>query len=424
MATPISMPKLGMTMEEGTVVRWEFDVGAHVEKGDVVLVIESEKNEADIEAAASGTFRHVYIEEGDTVPCGTLLGAITESPDEAFDASAFQAAEDHPETQAGGSLEVRTPTRQTPPSPAERQTKPIAPAARAAAKKLGLDPTQIRGTGPGGRVTKQDVEAHASAREALTPVANGVALEVVAGGSGETVLLLPGLGTDVSAFARQTPVLLERFRLLGVNPRGVGHSDGPEEAAYPVEQTASDAAATYEGAAHVIGASLGAAAALELALRFPDRVKSLTLITPFVESNPRLLAVAEAWQRLAAEATGETLAAALLPWFFSPGFLADTSVRARTLRGLAQTLARVPAPTLSRMVAGLAAWSGTRTQDLSRVAVPTLVISAGDDLLTPGAGTLATEIPGASHVEVAGAGHAVALEAPEAVNGAILKHLS
>jgi len=421
------MPKLGMTMEEGTVVRWEFEVGARIEKGNVVLVIESEKNEADIEAAASGTFRHVYVAEGDTVPCGTLLGAITATADEVFESDDFHAAEDRPEAKPSGGLEVRTAATRTSPSPAashETRATPIAPAARAAAKKLGLDPQQVRGTGPGGRVTKQDVEAHAAAREALTPVADGVALEVVSGGSGETVVLLPGLGTDVSAFARQAPVLLERFRVVGVNPRGVGHSDAPEAADYPVEQTASDAAATFEGAAHVIGASLGAAAALELALRFPDRVKSLTLITPFVESNPRLLAVTDAWQRLAAEATGETLAAALLPWFFSPGFLADTAVRARTLRGLAQTLARVPASTLERMVAGLAAWSGTRTSDLSQVAVRTLVISAGDDLLTPGAGALASAIPGASLVEVAGAGHAVALEAPEAVNGAILKHLS
>jgi len=79
------MPKLGMTMEEGTVVRWEFDVGSHVEKGDVVLVIESEKNEAEVEATRSGTFRHVYVEPGETVPCGTLLAALTEEPEEPFE---------------------------------------------------------------------------------------------------------------------------------------------------------------------------------------------------------------------------------------------------------------------------------------------------------------------------------------------------
>ena len=93
MATAISMPKLGMTMEEGTVLQWPVSVGDSVAKGDVVLVIESEKNEADVEAPSPGFFRHVYVEVGDTVPCGTLLGAITETADEPFDCDAFHAAE-------------------------------------------------------------------------------------------------------------------------------------------------------------------------------------------------------------------------------------------------------------------------------------------------------------------------------------------
>jgi pyruvate dehydrogenase E2 component (dihydrolipoamide acetyltransferase) len=72
MATPIGMPKLGMTMKEGKVVAWPVAVGGRVEKGAPVVVIESEKAEVEIEAAASGVLRHVYVEAGDTVPCGTL----------------------------------------------------------------------------------------------------------------------------------------------------------------------------------------------------------------------------------------------------------------------------------------------------------------------------------------------------------------
>ena len=65
------MPKLGMTMEEGIVIDWPLAVGGAVEKGDIVLVIESEKAEVEIEAPASGVLRHVYIEAGETVSCGT-----------------------------------------------------------------------------------------------------------------------------------------------------------------------------------------------------------------------------------------------------------------------------------------------------------------------------------------------------------------
>lgn len=419
------MPKLGMTMEEGTVIEWPLSIGDPVEKGQIVLIIESEKTEVEIEAPESGVFRHVYIEEGDTVPCGTLLGAITGTADEAFDSESFHTAEDRPEEKGAAVLQVRAAPAKADAvaTVAPRTAKTIVPAARAAAKKLGIDPEQVPGTGPNGRVTKQDVEAYAAAREALVAVADGVSLEVLADGAGEPVILLPGLGTDVSAFARQSPVLAERYRVLGVNPRGVGLSDAPDAESYDVAQTAADAAAVYEGAAHVIGASLGAAAALELALAQPERVKSLTLITPFVEASPRLLALAEGWRRMAAEATPETLAAALLPWFFSSGFLADKAARGRTLRGLAQTVARVPATTLDRMVAGMVSWSGTRVNDLGKLSVPTLVVAAGEDLLTRGAEAIADAIPGAKLLVEPHAGHAVALESPDAVNDAIAAHL-
>jgi pyruvate dehydrogenase E2 component (dihydrolipoamide acetyltransferase) len=429
MATAISMPSLGMTMEEGTIVDWPLEVGAAVARGDIVLVIETEKTETEIEAPASGILRHVYVETGETVPCGALLAAITETADEAFDAEAFRAAEDRTPEAASGGLQVRSPgrpagtTTSAKPTVSEAAPHPVAPAARAAAKKLGLDPQRIPGTGPGGRVTKQDVEAFAAAREALVPVADGVALEVLKTGAGDAVVLLPGLGTDVSAFVRQTALLAERFHVHGVNPRGVGHSDAPALDAYDVTQTAADAAASYEGAAHVIGASLGAAAALELALAHPERVETLTLITPFVEASARLVAVGRGWQRMAAEARPETLAAALMPWFFSTGLLSDEAAYGRTMRGLAQTLARVPASTVARMVAGLERWSGTRVGDLAGLSVPTLVIGASEDLLSPGAEAIAGAIPGARLVIVEDAGHAVALEAADAVNAAISAHL-
>ena len=426
MATAISMPRLGMTMEEGTVVEWPLAVGQAVEKGDVVLVIENEKAETDVEATATGFLRHLYVDEGETVPCGSLLGAITDTADEPFDVEAFHAAEHRPIAEAGGGLEVKAtaPGPVATPGPAVRSDKPVAPAARAAAKKLGIDPQQVPGTGPNGRVTKQDVEAFAAAREALVPVAEGVALEVLVEGDGDPVVLLPGLGTDVSVFARQTPLLAERFRVHGVNPRGVGLSDAPEADAYEVAQTAADAAATFEGAAHVVGASLGAAAALELALQQPERVRSLTLITPFVEASPRLVAIGRGWQQLASEASPAALATGLLPWFFSTGFLADEAAASRTARGLAQTLSRVSAATLARTVAGLERWSGSRKADLAKLEVPTLVVAAGEDLLTPDAAAIAEAIPKATLRVVEDAGHAVALEAAEAVNEALAAHLA
>jgi pyruvate dehydrogenase E2 component (dihydrolipoamide acetyltransferase) len=415
--TPVRMPKLGMTMEEGTVVEWRAVLGGRVEKGQILLVIESEKNEAEIEATASGFLRHVYVAPGAVAPCGALLAALTETPDEAFDAAAFAAAEAPLRTKAPAPRAQRE-TATAPAATTER--RPIAPAARALAKQLGLDAERVPGTGPGGRVTREDVEAFAAARERLLTVAPGIALEVLRDGQGEPLLLIPGFGTDVSSFAPLTPRLSSRYALLAMNPRGVGASDGP---AGDVPTLAADAAAVIAaagGPAHVVGASLGAAAALELVLTRPEQVKSLTLVTPFVTATPRLLATVSAWCRVAAEASAATLARVLAPLLFSDALLADEALRERTLRGLAAACARISSGALERMASGLAAWSGTREKDLARVTAPTLVLAAGADLLTPGGEAVARAIPAARCIVVPGAGHALAIEAPQAVADALL----
>jgi pyruvate dehydrogenase E2 component (dihydrolipoamide acetyltransferase) len=423
------MPKLGITMEEGTVVAWLVELHGRVERGEPLLVIESEKAEVEIEATASGVLRHIYVDSETTVPCGTLLAAITGSPDEAFEAEAFRqthdlapAVEHAPSAPPPAALQatVAGPTR------APRDRKPIAPAARKRARDLGIDAQKVPGTGPGGRVTRQDVDAYAQAREALVEVGDGVALEVLRQGEeeGDAVLLLPGFGTDVSAFTRQIPALAQSHRVIGLNPRGVGLSDAPEPEIYAISQAAADAAAVLARPAHVVGTSLGAAVAMELALAHPEAVRSLALITPFVAANGRLLAVADAWTQIAAVAGPELLARALLPWLFSAQYLEDGARRERTARGLAATLARVPPPTLRRAAAGMRDWSGTRSEALQKIAVPTLVLAAGDDLLTPDAATVAAAIPDARLVSISGAGHALGLEAPDAVNESLLEHLA
>jgi pyruvate dehydrogenase E2 component (dihydrolipoamide acetyltransferase) len=412
-------------MQEGTVVEWHVAVGAPVTKGQILLSIESEKAEIEIEAPATGVLRHVYVEQGATVPCGTPLAALTESAEEPFDAEAFRRTIGPPEpppppsfaeTRPGGAASSRAPIA---------SAAPITPAARRRAADLGVDPRSVPGSGPGGRVTREDVEAYAEVLAARVTVAPGVALEVPSQGDGAPALLLPGFGTDVSAFARQQPALASRYRTRGVNPRGVGFSDAPETDCYDVSTAARDVAAVAADVpAHIIGASLGAAVAIELALEHPACVRSLTLLTPFVKADARLDAVLDAWCRLAAEASPDALARFLLPWMFSAAFLDDATRRERSIRALVQTAARVPAASLTRYAAGLRRWSNSRAADLARIAVPTLVVVAAEDLLTRGGAEIAAAVPGARHALIPGAGHAVGLEAPDQVNGAILEHLA
>jgi pimeloyl-ACP methyl ester carboxylesterase len=429
-AIPVLMPKLGMTMEEGIVVAWHVAAGGRVARGAPLLVIESEKTEAEIEATASGVLRHVYVPAGAKAPCGALLAALTTSADESFEAAAF--AREH-----GGEAAGRAPRPGRPvsaamvsPPPAgagalqpAAARRPVAPAARALARELGIELAGVIGSGPGGRVVRQDVAVLAARREALAEVAPGVRLEVLREGEGTPVLLLPGFGTDVSSLALPARALVSRHRVLAVNPRGVGLSDAPEEDAYRVEQAAADAAALLGEPAHVVGASLGAAVALELALTHPGRVRSLALLTPFVEAGPRLLAVLEAWCAIAEASAAATLAHALLPWLFSEATLADAAARARTLRGLEAALARVPAATLRRQAAGIAAWSGRRVAALGRLRVPTLVLAGAADLLTAEAPAVGEAIAGARTHVVSGAGHALAVEAGAAVGEILLEHV-
>jgi pyruvate dehydrogenase E2 component (dihydrolipoamide acetyltransferase) len=414
-------------MQEGTVVEWHVAVGAPVTKGEVLLSIESEKAEIEIEAPATGVLRHVYVELGTTVPCGTPLAAITESAGEPFDAEAFRRtiSPPQPEPPRPASV-VETGTAGVASSRAAvASAAPITPAARKRAADLGIDLRSVRGSGPGGRVIKEDVEAYAAVLGARVVVAPGVALEVPSHGEGAPVLLLPGFGTDVSAFARQQPAFATRYRTRGVNPRGVGFSDAPDADCYDVRTAANDVAAVAAGArAHVIGASLGAAVAIELALEHPACVRSLTLLTPFVKADARLDVVLDAWCRLAAEASPDAFARFLLPWMFSAAFLEDATRRERSIRALVQTAARVPAASLARYATGLRRWSNSRTGDLARISVPTLVVVAAEDLLTRGGAEIAAAIPGARQAVIPGAGHAVGLEAPDQVNEAILDHLA
>ncbi len=433
MATVIAMPKLGMTMKEGSVVEWPLAVGEVVEKGRAVVLIESEKTQVEIEATDSGVLRHIYVEAGEMVPCGSVLGAITASMDEPFDAQAFRLENERlmgpattaPSAHKHASRETVVASQDAAP---RSGAAPVTPAARALARSLGIELDKVSGTGPGGRVTREDIEAFVSRRERLVEVSPGLNLEVLRQGSGVPVLLLPGFGVGVASFAPQIQALTAAggFATIGLHARGIGASDAPQQDIYEVAAGAEDAAAlaaTLGEPVHLVGASLGAAVALEMALRYPTRVRSLTLITPFVDATPRLRAVADAWRAVARDASVDTLSRALLPWLFSQGVLGDDKLRERMQRGLSAALAVAPADALDRWAAGIAAWSGSRSADLADLSVATLVIAAGADLLTPRGEALGSAIAGATVCVLDSVGHAAASEAADAVSKALLDHL-
>ncbi|RST65862.1 2-oxo acid dehydrogenase subunit E2 [Bacillus pumilus] len=134
MAVEVVMPKLGMSMKEGTVSVWNKEVGETVNKGESIASINSEKIEMEIESPAEGTILDIKVSEGEGVPPGTVICYIGE-----------------------GNEQVEEKKDRDIQSKSKKERKKISPVARKMANSANLDIDTLVGTGPGGRITKEDV---------------------------------------------------------------------------------------------------------------------------------------------------------------------------------------------------------------------------------------------------------------------------
>ncbi len=173
MATELTMPQMGYDMQEGTVVRWLKAEGTEVKRGEPIAEIETDKAVVEFQSYADGLLQRILVHEGRTVPVGEPIALVGEA--EAADAAPTVADAKEPETVAATQVDEE-PTVPSPPEPPQDQPAAtrIEPARRAAdggrvraspvarriAEERGIDLTQVVGTGPGGRVTREDVEAH------------------------------------------------------------------------------------------------------------------------------------------------------------------------------------------------------------------------------------------------------------------------
>ena len=172
MATEFLMPKLGLTMEEGTITEWLVADGADVAAGEPILRIETDKTETDVEAAAPGRL-HIVGQVGDTFACGELIGWFLADGEAvpggggarpAATASAAVAA-----SAAGGTTAT---VAAAPTHTVTAGGRVVAsPRARSLARERGIDLRLLRGTGPGGRIVAADVEEAPTAPAATTPPA-------------------------------------------------------------------------------------------------------------------------------------------------------------------------------------------------------------------------------------------------------------
>jgi len=171
MATSVVMPALEMAQETGKIVSWVKKEGESIRKGEILLEVETDKAVVEIEASADGVLGGVKSQAGDVVPVGTTIAWIL-APGESVPAETASAApaartmteQPRPANPASAPAAPTGPRASTPSAgTAEIQ---ISPKARRLAKELGVDISSVRGTGPDGTITSDDITAAANARAA------------------------------------------------------------------------------------------------------------------------------------------------------------------------------------------------------------------------------------------------------------------
>lgn len=201
----VFMPRLSDTMQEGTVSTWTKKVGDRVEKGDVLAEIETDKATMELEAYEEGILEKIVVEAGQTVPIGEVIAVIgsgsgvSAAPPNGEATPAAPAADAAPSAGAeaaapAASAPAKTPSTPAPSAPAPASTVAdgvatikASPLARAIARDAGLDLSTVRGSGPGGRIVRADVEnaiaalgkPAAAQAPAAAPVASGADVEEV-----------------------------------------------------------------------------------------------------------------------------------------------------------------------------------------------------------------------------------------------------
>ncbi len=178
MPTPIQMPALSPTMEEGTLAKWLVNVGDTVNSGDIMAEIETDKATMEFEAVDEGVIVSIDVEEGtEGVKVGTVIATLAEEGEDPEEAKA--AAKSAPEEAAAPTPEPAAKQEQPKAAPTAPSAKSASgdriiasPLAKRIAEQNGVDLSAITGSGPNGRIVKADVEGAASGSSAPAPASS------------------------------------------------------------------------------------------------------------------------------------------------------------------------------------------------------------------------------------------------------------
>ena len=206
------MPRLSDTMEEGTIARWVKQPGDKVERGDILAEIETDKAVMELEAYDPGVLEQILVNEGETVPIGQPIAMVgTGEGGAAAPAAAKPAAEEQPKAAPAAEAPPAAPAGAAPapsgngaaapaPAPAAAgQRVKASPLARAIASEHGIDLASVKGSGPNGRVVREDVMAivrgdlKAPAAPAAGAAPAAAAVPILEPGEDDEVIALTGM---------------------------------------------------------------------------------------------------------------------------------------------------------------------------------------------------------------------------------------
>jgi len=242
------------------------------------------------------------------------------------------------------------------------------------------------------------------------------------------VLFIQGLGADKNGWNLQRLATASRYRAVALDNRGAGRSDKPH-GTYTLEQMADDAVAVLDHAgidtAHVVGASMGGAISQIVAVKYPERTRSLTLACTAGRNHPWREELLASWRDAALERGIGSMGHDAARWVIGP----------RSFRRLLPAIGWLGPLALGRPAHAFAAQcnailaAGELHQDLvdrlPDIAVPTLVMVGNQDILTPRGDSedLAATIPTAELVVISGAAHGFMVEHASTFNRVLLEFL-
>jgi 3-oxoadipate enol-lactonase len=248
----------------------------------------------------------------------------------------------------------------------------------------------------------------------------------VTGKSGATpVLMIQGLGASKNAWNLQRIAMATRFRIISFDNRGAGRSDKPTEP-FTLEQMADDALAVLDAAgietAHVVGASMGGVISQIVAVKYPYRVRSLTLVCTACRNHPWRQELLQTWAKTAADKGMIEVGKAAAQWVMSPRSFRRL-VPAFTWMGPLAALR--PRHSFVSQIDAILNTREDLVDQLSTITAPTMVIVGNQDILTPRGDSeeIAERIPNAELVVISGAAHGLMMEHSSTFNRILIEFL-